>query len=148
MAIVDPFIFFLSAELSTLLGGQEESAVGCEHCDLCGDHAVGVVALDAVRQSIQPAKACRRSPQRARHHQLDDPARRDSRCHRTKRRWEGDLDTAKLTKEIPRLWRGGSKRLTFPAVAPQAPIDETLSVSRQAHKQSSIDGRPWALGKA
>jgi len=37
-------------------------------------------------KSIQPAKACRRSPYRARHHQLDDPTRRDSRCHRTKRR--------------------------------------------------------------
>jgi hypothetical protein len=30
----------------------------------------------------------------------------------------------KLTKEIPRLCRGGSKRLTFPAVAPQAPVEE------------------------
>ena len=33
--------------------------------------------------------------------------------------------------------------MTFPAVAPQAPIDETLSVSRQAHAQSPIDGRQW-----
>jgi hypothetical protein len=33
--------------------------------------------------------------------------------------------------------------LTFPAVAPQAPIDETSSMSRQAHAQGSIDGRPW-----
>jgi len=41
---------------------------------------------------------------------------------------------SKLTKEIPRLCRGGSKCLTFPAVAPQAPIDETSSGSRQAHK--------------
>src|SRR5215467_4664867 len=49
----------------------------------------------------------------------------------------------KLTKEIPRLCRGGSKRLTFPAVAPQAPIDETASVSRQAHEHRFIDGRPW-----
>ena len=48
----------------------------------------------------------------------------------------------KLAKEIPRLCRGGSKSLTSPAVAPQAPIDETSSVSRQAHDQSSIDGRP------
>jgi hypothetical protein len=45
---------------------------------------------------------------------------------------------SKLTKEIPRLCRGGSKRLTFPAVAPQAPIDEASSASRQAHKQSSM----------
>jgi hypothetical protein len=52
----------------------------------------------------------------------------------------------KLTKEIPRLCRGGSKRLTFPAVAPQASIGETSSVSRQAHEQSSIDGRP-SMGK-
>jgi hypothetical protein len=50
---------------------------------------------------------------------------------------------AKLTKEIPRLCRGGSKRLTFPAVAPQAPIDKTASVSRQAHEHRFIDGRPW-----
>ena len=50
---------------------------------------------------------------------------------------------AKLAKEIPRLCRGGSKSLTFPAVAPQAPIDETSSVSRQAHAQSPIDGRQW-----
>ena len=49
----------------------------------------------------------------------------------------------KLAREIPRLCRGGSKCLTFPAVAPQAPIDETLSVSRQAHTQSPIDGRQW-----
>ena len=49
----------------------------------------------------------------------------------------------KLAKEIPRLCRGGSKSLTFPAVAPQAPIDETSSVSRQAHAQSPIDGRQW-----
>ena len=48
---------------------------------------------------------------------------------------------SKLAKEIPRLCRGGSKSLTFPAVAPQAPIDETSSVSRQAHAQSPIDGR-------
>jgi len=47
----------------------------------------------------------------------------------------------KLAKEIPRLCRGGSKSLTSPAVAPQAPIDETSSVSRQAHAQSPIDGR-------
>ena len=33
--------------------------------------------------------------------------------------------------------------MTFPAVAPQAPIDETSSVSRQAHAQSPIDGRQW-----
>jgi hypothetical protein len=51
--------------------------------------------------------------------------------------------TSKLAKEIPRLCRGGSKSLTFPAVAPQAPIDETSSVSRQAHAQSPIDGRQW-----
>src|SRR5215469_11949924 len=50
---------------------------------------------------------------------------------------------SKLTKEIPRLCRGGSKRLTFPAVAPQAPIDETASVSRQAHEHRFIDGRVW-----
>jgi hypothetical protein len=42
-------------------------------------------------KSIQPAKACRRSPYRARHHQLDDPTRRDSRCHRTKRRSKATL---------------------------------------------------------
>jgi hypothetical protein len=40
---------FSSAELRTLRRGQEERAVGCQHCDLRGDHAVGVVALDAVR---------------------------------------------------------------------------------------------------
>jgi hypothetical protein len=51
--------------------------------------------------------------------------------------------TPKLAREIPRLCRGGSKSLTFPAVAPQAPIDETSSMSRQAHAQGSIDGRPW-----
>src|SRR6516165_9859725 len=49
----------------------------------------------------------------------------------------------KLAKEIPRLCRGGSKSLTFPAVARQAPIDETSGVSRQAHAQSPIDGRQW-----
>jgi hypothetical protein len=49
----------------------------------------------------------------------------------------------KLAREIPRLFRGGSKSLTFPAVAPQAPIDETSSMSRQAHAQGSIDGRSW-----
>jgi hypothetical protein len=48
----------------------------------------------------------------------------------------------KLTREIPRLCRGGSKSLTFPAVVPQAPIGETSSVSRRGHEQSSIDGRP------
>jgi hypothetical protein len=55
---------------------------------------------------------------------------------------------AKLTREIPRLCRGGSKCLTFPVVAPQAPADETSSVSRQAHDQSPIDGRPMgAMGE-
>jgi hypothetical protein len=54
---------------------------------------------------------------------------------------------SKLTREIPRLWRGGSKCLTFPAVAPQAPTDETSSVSRQAHDQSPIDGRPMGEPK-
>jgi hypothetical protein len=33
--------------------------------------------------------------------------------------------------------------LTFPAVALQAPVDETASVSRQAHEHRFIDGRPW-----
>jgi hypothetical protein len=58
------------------------------------------------------------------------------------------LFITKLTKEIPRLCRGGSKRLTFPAVVPQAALDETSGVSRQAHKQSSIDGRPCTHPKA
>jgi len=29
--------------------GARRCAVGCKYCDLCGDHAIGVVALDAVR---------------------------------------------------------------------------------------------------
>jgi hypothetical protein len=53
-----------------------------------------------------------------------------------------ELARAKLTKEIPRLCRGGSKRLTFSAVAPQASIDEPSSVSRQAPNRALIDGRP------
>jgi hypothetical protein len=49
MAIVDPFIYFFRRQ-SLERSGQEERAVGCKHCDLRGDHAVGVVALNSVRQ--------------------------------------------------------------------------------------------------
>jgi hypothetical protein len=40
-----------------------------------------------------------------------------------------------ITREIPRLCRGGSKSLTIPAIAPQAPTDETLNASREAHER-------------
>jgi hypothetical protein len=38
-------------------------------------------------------------------------------------------------REIPRLCRGGSKSLTIPAIAPQAPADETLNASREAYER-------------
>ena len=40
-----------------------------------------------------------------------------------------------ITREIPRLCRGGSKSLTIPAIAPQAPADETLNASREAYER-------------
>jgi putative DNA primase/helicase len=45
------------------------------------------------------------------------------------------FDETLITREIPRLCRGGSKSLTVPAVAPQAPTDETLNASRKAHER-------------
>ena len=47
-----------------------------------------------------------------------------------------------ITREIPRLCRGGSKSLTVPAIAPQARTDETLNASREAHERiRSMTGR-------
>jgi len=51
------------------------------------------------------------------------------------------LSRSSRTKEPPRLCRGGSKSLTIPAVAPQAPSDETLNRSRRAHERNPIDGQ-------
>jgi len=59
-----------------------------------------------------------------------------SRLARNNADWYRLLDLCgitKLTKEIPRLCRGGSKSLTFPAVEPHASTDETPKVSCQAH---------------
>jgi hypothetical protein len=37
-----------------------------------------------------------------------------------------------ITREIPRLCRGGSKSLTVPAVKPEAPTDETSNAGPQS----------------
>jgi hypothetical protein len=43
--------------------------------------------------------------------------------------------TPLITREIPRLCRGGSKSLTIPAIPPQAPADETLNASGEVHER-------------
>jgi hypothetical protein len=50
-----------------------------------------------------------------------------------------------ITREIPRLCRGGSKSLTVPAVKPQAPTDETLNAGPQS---TLTKFRRWTVVRA
>src|SRR5262245_60503970 len=45
-----------------------------------------------------------------------------------------------ITWEFARLCRGGSRSLTFPAIAPPTPTDETSNASCQAHERNRWTG--------